>query len=367
MSNAGPVILEVRNLTVVRGGVQVLDIPSMLLHENEVLALIGPNGAGKSTILLTMAGLIPPTSGEIRCRGELITAGRSALAYRRRLAMVFQEPLLFDTTVYENVAAGLKIRGMARGDVRKRVMSTLELFNMAHMADRSARKISGGEAQRTSLARAFALEPEMIFLDEPFSSLDPPTRRALTEDLEHILNETDTAAIMATHDQLEALRLADSVAVVNRGSIVQGGPPVEVMNRPADEFVASFMGMENVLSGKVTACREGLLTVTVMGRLIQLPGNAGEGEEAVFCVRPENITIISDQGGATSARNVFPAIIDKIVSMGVYYKLHLDCGFPLVASLTQQSLSAMHLEKGKRVIASFKATAVHLIRAGNLS
>jgi len=365
MNNAAPFILEISNLTVVRGGVRVLDIPSMELRENEVLALIGPNGSGKSTLLLTMACLIPLTTGEIRCRGELITAGRSVLAYRRRLAMVFQEPLLFDATVYENVAAGLKIRGMSRGDVKKRVMSTLELFNMEHMADRSARKISGGEAQRTSLARAFALEPEMIFLDEPFSALDPPTRLALTEDLERILDETNTAAIMATHDQLEALRLSDRVAVVNRGRIVQSGPPVEVMNRPADEFVASFVGMENVLSGKVTACGEGLLTVMVMGRPIELAGSARTGDEAVFCVRPENITIITDQGGATSARNVFPAVIDKIVSMGGYYKLHLDCGFPLVASLTQQSLSALHMEKGKRVVASFKATAVHLIRAGN--
>jgi tungstate transport system ATP-binding protein len=362
MSSGGPPIIEVRDLTVVRGGVKVLDIPSMQLHENEVLALIGPNGAGKSTLLLTLACLIPLTSGEIRCRGELITSDRSVLAYRRRLAMVFQEPLLFDTSVYENVASGLRIRGMARGDVRKRVMSTLELFNMAHMADRSARKISGGEAQRTSLARAFALEPEMIFLDEPFSSLDPPTRLALTEDLERILNETNTAAIIATHDQLEALRLSDSVAVVNRGSVVQNGPPVEVMNRPADEFVASFVGMENIFSGKVTASGEGLLTVTVMGHPVELHGSAREGEEAVFCVRPEHITIISDQGGATSARNVFPAVINKIVSMGLYYKLHLDCGIPLVASLTLQSLSELRLEKGQRVIASFKATSVHLIR-----
>jgi tungstate transport system ATP-binding protein len=137
------------------------------------------------------------------------------------------------------------------------------------------------------------------------------------------------------------------------------------MNRPVDEFVASFVGMENIFSGKVTASREGLLTVTVMGCTVEIHGSAREGEEAVFCVRPEHITIISDQGGATSARNVFPAVINKIVSMGVYYKLHLDCGIPLVASLTLQSLSELRLEKGQRVIASFKATSVHLIRTGS--
>jgi tungstate transport system ATP-binding protein len=363
VKESGPLLLEVKNLTVIRGGIQVLNVPEVQLYQNEVLALIGSNGAGKSTLLLTLACLLPPTTGEIRFRGEIIAKDRELLAYRRRLAMVFQEPLLFDTTVYENVAAGLKIRGMARGDVRKRVMDTLELFNMTHLADRSARKISGGEAQRTSLARSFALRPEMIFLDEPFASLDPPTRLALTEDLERILSETGTAAVMATHDQLEALRLADRIALVNHGTIVQSGPPVEVMNHPANEFVASFVGMENVLSGEVISGVDGLLTANVTGCPVVFPGAALPGETAVFCVRPENITITTaDPGETTSARNVLPAIIGKIIPMGVYCKLHLDCGFPLVACLTPQSLSSMHLEKGKRVFATFKATAVHLIR-----
>ena len=363
MKSSGPLLLEVKNLTVIRGGIQVLNVPALQLYQNEVLALIGSNGAGKSTLLMTLACLLPPTTGEIRFRGEIIAKDRELLAYRRRLAMVFQEPLLFDTTVYENVAAGLKIRGMAREDIRKRVMDTLELFNMTHLAGRSARKISGGEAQRTSLARSFALRPEMIFLDEPFASLDPPTRLALTEDLERILSETGTAAVMATHDQMDALRLADRIALVNHGTIVQSGAPVEVMNRPANEFVASFVGMENVLSGEVISGVDGLLTAMVTGCPIVFPGAALPGETAVFCVRPENITITTaDPGETTSARNVLPAIIGKIIPLGVYCKLHLDCGFPLVACLTPQSLSSMHLEKGKRVFATFKATAVHLIR-----
>lgn len=366
MKSSGSLLLEVENITVVRGGIQVLNVPALQLYENEVLALIGPNGAGKSTLLLTLACLLPPSTGEIRFRGETITKDRELLAYRRRLAMVFQEPLLFDATVYENVASGLKIRGMARGDVRKRVMETLELFNMTHLADRSARKISGGEAQRTSLARSFALRPEMIFLDEPFVSLDPPTRLALTEDLERILSETGTAAVMATHDQLEALRLADRIALVNHGGIIQSGSPVEVMNRPANEFVASFVGMENVFSGEVAECSGGLLTAKLNGSRIAFPGAALPGETAVFCVRPENITITtSDPGDTTSARNVFPATIRKIIPMGAYCKLHLDCGFPLVASLTPQSLSSMDLDKGKQIFAAFKATAVHLIRTGH--
>lgn len=358
-------LLEVRDLAVVRGGVQVLDIPSLLLRENEVLSIIGPNGSGKSTLLLTLASLLRPTVGEMLCRGEIISTRRSAELYRRRLAMVFQEPLLFDTTVFENVATGLKIRRLPRNEIKSRVLRSLELFNVTHLAERSARKLSGGEAQRTSLARAFAINPEIILLDEPFASLDPPTRLALTEDLERILKETGTAAVMATHDQLEALRLSDRMAVMTGGRIIQDGPPVEVMHRPADEFVASFVGMENLLSGKVVAREGGVMTVSLADQLVEFPGMAALGDEALFCIRPEHITITTtDPGGATSARNIFPMTISKVIPMGAYHKLYLKGGFQLVAYLTSQSLGTLHLGEGKQVFASFKATAVHLIRSG---
>lgn len=349
----------------VRGGVQVLDIPSLLLQENEVLSIIGPNGSGKSTLLLTLASLLHPTAGEMRCRGEIISSRRSSGVYRRRLAMVFQEPLLFDTSVFDNVATGLKIRGLSRNEIKERVERSLELFNIRHLSDRSARKLSGGEAQRTSLARAFAINPEIIMLDEPFASLDPPTRLALIDDLERILKETGTAAVMATHDQLDALRLSDRMAVMNGGRIIQDGPPVEVMHRPSDEFVASFVGMENVLNGKVVAQEGGVLTVTLADQLIEFPGMSAPGEKALFCIRPEHITITtSDPRGATSARNIFPATIRKIIPMGAYHKLYLECGFPLIAYLTSQSVGTLHLAEGAQIFASFKATAVHLIRSG---
>ena len=359
-------LLELRDLEVVRGGVRVLAIPSFILHEREVVSLIGPNGAGKSTLLLALARLLPVAGGVLRCRGEAVATDRATFAYRRRLAMVFQQPLLFDATVFDNVAAGLKIRGLGRQEIRSRVMATLELFNIVPLAERSARKLSGGEAQRTSLARAFAIRPEMIFLDEPFAALDPPTRLALMDDLDRILRETGTTAVLATHDQMEALRLSDRMMVMNQGEIVQSGTPVEVMNQPVDEFVASFVGMENVLTGTVVAAAGGLVSVTLAERRIEFPGAAAAGETAVFCIRPEHVTIdIFDPAGETSARNVYPAVIRKIIPTGVFQKIYLECGFPLVAYLTNQSLGNLHLEVGKQVFASFKATAVHLIRAGH--
>ena len=303
-------LLEAGELEIVRGGARVLEVPSFVLDDREVVSLVGPNGAGKSTLLLALARLLPVASGEIRCRGEAVVSDRATFAYRRRMAMVFQEPLLFDGTVFENVAAGLKIRNMSRKEIAARVGETLELFNMTCLAQRSARKLSGGEAQRTSLARAFAIRPEIIFLDEPFSALDPPTRQALTEDLARILAETSTSAVLATHDQMEALRLSNRMVVMDRGRIVQTGTPFEIMNRPVDEFVAGFVGMENMLEGRVVEAESGILTVELGGNQVQFPGSASPGDTALFCIRPEHITITTtDTHGRTSARNVIPAVI----------------------------------------------------------
>ncbi|GAM11447.1 molybdate/tungstate import ATP-binding protein WtpC [Geobacter sp. OR-1] len=360
----GEVFLEVSDLELHRGGARVLSIPSFSLREREVLSLIGPNGAGKSTLLLALARLLPATRGSFRCRGEEIVSDSAVFSYRRRLGMVFQEPLLFDGTVFGNVASGLKIRGMAQTEIRERVMTTLELFGMTQLAERSARKLSGGEAQRTSLARAFAIRPEVIFLDEPFVALDPPTRQTLMDDLERILRETGTAAVLATHDQLEALRLSSRMVVMNRGEMVQSGPPEEVISRPVNEFVASFVGMENVLTGTVISSGGGVVRLTLGERQVEIAGSADPGETALFCIRPENVTIdIVDPSGETSARNVFAAGIRRVIPNGMFHKIHLDCGFPLVAYLTGQSIANLNLAEGKGVYASFKATAVHLIRS----
>ena len=244
-------ILSVENLKVELGGVSILDIPSFFIREKEFVSLIGPNGSGKSTLLLVLNCLVRPVAGRITYRQDVIASRDAVFDYRRKVSMVFQEPLLFDTTVYKNVASGLKIRGMKTDEIRERVMRYLKCFNIEHLAQRSARKLSGGEAQRASLARAFAIEPEIIFLDEPFSALDPPTRNALTEDLDRILRETGITALMVTHDQSEALRMSDRIVVMNNGSIVQQGTPLDVMNNPSNEFVASFVGMDTILEGKV--------------------------------------------------------------------------------------------------------------------
>ena len=232
-------ILQIAGLKIRRGGVQVLDLPCFSIAAEEKVAIIGPNGAGKSSLLLGMVCIIRRESGTITFRDREVTPGEEIM-YRRKIAMVFQEPLLFDTTVLDNVAEGLRIRGTGRSESRRLAMESLELLKVGHLEGRSAHKLSGGEAQRVSLARALAVRPELILMDEPFSSLDLPTRIVLAEDLGRILHESGTAAIIATHDRLEAFHVVDRLLVLDGGGVVQEGRPSEVMAQPANAFVAAF-------------------------------------------------------------------------------------------------------------------------------
>ena len=358
-------LLEIKNLQVERGGAVLLQLPFLEIRSGEIFSLIGSNGAGKTTLLQTLACLMKPSAGEIFFRGQRIESHSSIFEYRRRLAIVFHEPLLFDTTVFENVASGLKMRGIERSEIRKIATEQMNHFGINHLHDRSARTLSGGEAQRTSLARAFAIRPEILFLDEPLANLDPPSRESLIEDLERILRETRTTTIFATHDKVEALRLSDRIAVMHGGKTIQIGTPEEVMNHPVNEFVAFFVGIETVLAGKVIHKENGTLVVSVGGGRIEAVGEAELGEDVTLCIRPENVTLSNPSyQEMTSARNVIPGKISRVISLGFYQKIELDCGFPLVAYVTHTSMENLSLREGKEVKASFKATAVHVLRRG---
>ena len=234
-------LLTLRNLVVRRGGRLVLEIGELSVQKHEVLAIIGPNGAGKSTLLLLLARLLHAEQGEIRFNGYS-PRGESDLAYRRRLALVLQDPLLFDASVFENVASGLKFRGLSKNEIQPRVEKWLERLGISHIKQRRANQLSGGEGQRVSLARALVLEPELLLLDEPFGALDPPTRSRLLDDLGQILPAAQTTTILITHDLKEAARLATRVAVMINGRNVQVGTPQEVFAGPSNTDVAAFLG-----------------------------------------------------------------------------------------------------------------------------
>ncbi len=353
--------LAVRDIAVQRGGRTILDVPSLAVHPGEVLAVVGPNGAGKSTLIHVMALLDRPTRGDVLFDGRPVRAGY--LTYRRRMAVVFQEALLLDTTVEGNVRSGLTLRGVPRPERDRRLGDWLDRFGLSALRRRSGRTLSGGEAQRTSLARALVLEPEVLLLDEPFAALDAPTREGLMEDLDRALGLTRTATVFVTHDRSEALRLGDRLAILIGGRLRQVGPPSEVFSAPRDEEVAAFVGVETIAPGTVRSLEGGLALVDVAGRLIEAAAQPTPGADVLLCLRPEDVVLApaQDHAGRTSARNHLPAVVRRIVPAGPYVRVEMDAGFPLVALITRPSLEALSLAPGGRVVASFKATAAHLI------
>ncbi len=353
--------LALRDVVVQRGGRAILEVPSLSVSPGEVLAVVGPNGAGKSTLLHLMALLERPSRGDVLFDGRPVRG--DLLPYRRRLAVVFQEPLLLDTTVEGNVRSGLALRRVPRPQQQRRAALWLDRFALTPLARRSPRNLSGGEAQRTSLARALVLEPEALLLDEPFAALDAPTREALMDDLDRALTLTRTATVFVTHDRAEALRLGDRLAVLIGGRLRQLGTPSEVFAAPVDEEVAAFVGVETIAPGRVSAAEAGLALVDVAGRLVEAAAPYPPGTDVLLCIRPEDVvlTAAEDHAGPTSARNRLPALVRRVLPAGPYVRVELDAGFPLVALITRPSLEALALAPGGRVTASFKATAVHLI------
>lgn len=233
-------MIQIRDLCVARNGQAVLQVDALDIQRGETLAVVGPNGAGKSTLLLTLARLLKPARGEIIYAGKLLQQW-DELEYRRQISFVFQSPLLMDMTVEQNVALGLKFRHTSKDERHRRVENWMQRLGILSLAKRRAGQLSGGEAQRVSLARAFVLEPELFLLDEPFSALDPPTRSKLLEDLSRLLQENQRTVVFVTHNLNEAARLSQRTAVMIDGVLRQVGPAHEIKSQPADRTVEAFL------------------------------------------------------------------------------------------------------------------------------
>ena len=313
-------IIEMRNVRIIRNGMPVLDVPELSFEEGKIASLIGPNGAGKSTLLLSIMRLVRADQGEMLFHGEIIHQGKSIHHVRRRMAMVFQEPLLFSASVYNNIASGLKMRGMARDEIRKGSESAMELLAIAHLARRQAGALSGGEAQRVNLARALATGPEVLLMDEPFSSLDAPSREAFMNDLERIIRGRGITAIFATHDRSEAIRLADEIIVMNEGRIIQSGKPNDITQYPAERIRRLVHGHGDHHHRRGSrASGGGVLSVSVNGASIEVVGEAEPGSTVTFCIHPDNI-VFSPHLSESSARNSFRGKVVKVAPTGLFQK-----------------------------------------------
>ncbi len=340
----------------------MLDIPSFRVNSSEVLVIIGPNGSGKTTLLLCLALLLKPSTGVVSYAGSPAPMP-APLNLRRQIAVVFQDPFLLNRSVRDNVNLGLRLHGIRGKEMRRRAEKWLERFGVAHLASRQARTLSGGEAKRVSLARAFALEPRTLFLDEPFNALDTPTRQALLEDFESVLRETKMTTVMVTHDHNEAVALADRLAVLMNGSVRQIGTAEDVFDCPLDEEVASFIEAGNILHGVVSSQSGGLVSISIDSRQVWAVSDLISGTKVTVFVHHDDVTLSLGMPGSisSSVRNQLTGSIIKVFPLGPQFKVTVDCGFPISSIITRRSWDEMGLRVGHEVVASFKASSVRLI------
>ena len=284
------------------GDVRVLRGVSFQLQQGEILALLGASGSGKTTILRSVAGLERPDTGKIEIRGKLVFDAASDFeipAEERGLGLVFQSYALWPhRTVFENVAYGLRLRRAPAAEVRRRVGEVLERLGLEQFADRYAHQLSGGQQQRVALARALVYNPPVLLLDEPLSNLDAKLREDARAWLREIIKQTGTSALYVTHDQTEALAIADRVLVLDKGQIQQEGTPEQIYAQPANLFTAEFIGSSNRFEGKITEVTEGRARLDGAGWSLwgQLRSAKKPGDAATGLIRVERMRLADGIG-----------------------------------------------------------------------
>ena len=341
-----------------RGGF-ALEVDSIEAPAGTTMALLGPSGSGKTTLLHLLGLLEKPDAGQVRLGGRDVAVGDHEA--RLSIAAVFQRPYLFKGTVAGNVAYGLVMRGVPKHERGARVAKALERVGLAGYEPRGAHQLSGGEAQRVSLARALVLEPKVLLLDEPLASLDALLKRKLAEEFARIVRDTDATVLWVTHDQDEALMVADRVAIVNEGRVVTCGHADAIMGLPADDWTAAFLGVEPPQRGQVLSSCDGLVRIAVPGGFVQTIGEATPGAEVVFAVRPEDVLLFEPDAEMplTTARNRLEATVVSCRPRGATNHVVVDAGgLALAASVSRAASTELGLAVGSRVLAVFKASAV---------
>ena len=355
-------LIETRDLSQAYGRREILNNINLRVERGEVLALIGPTGAGKTTLLRLIDLIDTPTSGKIFFDGtDTSASARTRLEARRRMAFVLQKPIVFNMSVYDNIAYALKWRGENKNSIHQRVSSILEMVGLAADKNRNSRTLSGGEVQRVAIARALAVKPELLLLDEPTANLDPISAARVEELITDVIKRHVTTVIMATHDMSQGQRLADRIGVLMNGELIQTGGSQEIFTSPSNRELAEFVGMENIIDGIIASSENNVVTIDIRGQVIEAISNFTVGERVSACVRPEEVTLALSKA-SSSARNLFAGEVTRVLSTGPLSRVEVDCGFPLVALVTRKSAEELGLEPGKKVYAAFKATGVHVIK-----
>ena len=339
MSRISGLALEAKGLSKRYGTVRALEATDLSIGAGEFLTLLGPSGSGKTTLLNLIAGYAEPSSGTIRIGERDVTR---LPARHRNIGMVFQNYALFPhMTVAQNLAYGLEARRLPRAEINRRVEAVLSLVQLDGFGGRRVQAMSGGQQQRVAVARALVIEPDVLLMDEPLGALDKQLRRQVQVELRRLHLKHGRTTIYVTHDQEEALVLSDRIAVMGRGQIQQLGTASELYTRPANSFIAGFIGESNLLEARVTACEgdAARAEVPALGRALVAPAMAGvaPGAPARLMIRPERLRIASQQGGAG-----IPATVTEAIYLGELTQFGLrlaDGSFIVARTMAADSLA----------------------------
>jgi putative spermidine/putrescine transport system ATP-binding protein len=342
------VAVELNNLTRVYGSVKALDGLTLHMEPGELVALLGPSGCGKTTALRILAGLDEATSGTVSVAGQDVS---NVPANKRDMGMVFQAYSLFPhLTVLDNVAFGLKMRGKPKRERVSQAADKLDLVGLSAHKHKYASELSGGQQQRVALARALAIQPRVLLLDEPLSALDAKVRAQLRDEIRRVQLEVGTTTLFVTHDQEEALAVADRVGVMSQGKLEQLAAPADLYANPATPFVAEFVGLNNKVPAEVSGGRAHLLGTSVPA----LEGSvAGPG---VAMVRPESVTIAADPAGT--------AAISSVAFLGPISRVYATLSDGAVISAQMASSRAKVFSPGDPVTVGVEPTGVLVVDAG---
>ncbi len=341
--------LDVQQATKSFGASRVLDGVNLAVNRAEFVSLLGPSGCGKTTLLRLIAGLASADSGKFTLDGQEISR---LPPHRRDVGVVFQSYALFPhLTVAENIAFGLKAKGTPGADIGAMVRRFLDLVHMTALADRSVRALSGGQQQRVAVARALAVKPKLLLLDEPFSALDRKLRETMQIELRRLLRELGITAIFVTHDQDEALIMSDRIAVMNRGRIEQFEAPEAIYARPATAFALEFVGLSTRIRGDVSAYEEaGFVTVQTPLGPIRARGRFEVGSHVLLGIRPERLSF-----GQTGGENCIAPVLSDIVFQGARVQAHFHSPDDLPILIETSAALPAGLAAGAKIPLSFAA------------
>jgi molybdopterin-binding protein len=351
------VAAELKDVAKAYGNKIVVDTVNLQVHKGEILALLGPNGSGKTTILKMLAFIESPTSGEVEFQGEKVNF-KNTEKLRLQSTLVFQKTTLFSTSVYNNIAYGLKLRKVPKELRDKEVKKALELVKLDGFEKRNAKKLSGGEQQRVAIARALVLKTKLLLLDEPTANLDPKNASILEEVIDTVNRENKTTIVMATHNMFQAKKLPHRIALMDEGKIKEVGTPEEVFGK-LSKNLASFAAVDNTFTGTANLTAAGT-SIVALGNSVQIEITEQRKGTTDLFINPQDI-ILSRTAVDSSARNVFNGKIIEITDLGSLVRLKVNVGKIFTVQITKRSFNEMGLCLNAGVFIAFKASSVQVI------